>query len=84
MGMMMREVSSRFTSTCSTKKTKDRPTPPILTSSKRKKMSGFPKQYQYYLGWNTQREDLKIYQEEQNHESDEGDDIPHCIYERYS
>jgi hypothetical protein len=41
--LMVREVSSRFTSTYSTKRTKDRPTPPILASSKRKEISGFPK-----------------------------------------
>jgi hypothetical protein len=36
------------------------------------------------LGRNTQREDLKRYPGEQNHESNKGGDVPHCIGERYS
>jgi hypothetical protein len=35
------------------------------------------------LGRNTQREDLKRYPGEQNHESKEGGDVPHCRDERY-
>jgi hypothetical protein len=35
-------------------------------------------------GWNKEREDLRSYQEQKNHEFDKEDDVPHCRGERCS
>jgi hypothetical protein len=80
--LLVREVSFWFTSTCSTKWTKDRPTSPILASSKRKeRKGGFPREN---IGMEHDQEYLRKCELEQSHELAKGDANQHCISERYS
>ena len=81
--VLVREVRFRFTSTCSTKRTKDRPAPPlILASSKRKERKvRVPREN---LGMDHNQEYLRKCELEQSHELAKGDANQHCISERYS
>jgi hypothetical protein len=80
--LLVREVRFSLLLLALLNRTKDRPTPPILASSKRKrKKCGFPREY---LGMEHEKECLRECELEQSHELVEVDVDQHCISERYS
>ncbi len=84
--ILVREVSFSLLLLALLNRTKDRPTPPILASSKRrrnkrKEKIGFK---MGYLGMEHKYESLRECELEQSHELVEVDVDQHCISEKYS